>query len=805
MPLLTFNLQLLTIDSRSVRVLIVLLTLAFVCTPAAFGAETTLPGIPAPGTEPPTITAPVPSEQVKPAPLTPGPFTEIPSPVAPSEPVGPVPHPALVPLQPGNCVAFSADTINTTFENDKPVLTTVSGNVTARYKDFCVTAEKGQVNYRNNLAVFEGNVVFRIGIQEARGQRIEINIKTLDWSFQPANSTITPEFARGNLKAPIFASALRISGVKDCEFSAFETNVTTCDLPHEHYDLHAGSMDIFPNDKIVFRNVRVIVLGKRLVTFPRFVVPIREIQKNPSLIPRFGQSAEEGAYAKFGYTALASQSNMTFLLADVMQRKGLGLGVQDFYKTNGGYGGLYFYHLNDQNISQETLNGRFNHTQRWGSLQMDASSNFRSNSYLYAPQSKTLDNQLSFTRTTSGANTSLTLGQSISDVFQRTTTRSGNLRHRQDFDPRTYMNTSFDYTGYTSQDQTRARLVSQTLFSKRNCKFDWDISAQKITDLSDEAFVGTGQFGGIERLPEVSISSDSTRLGHVLPLNLPARMRFSYGRFAELPQSEKDRAFLDISSPSTRYEISNTWSAMAGAGFKQFVYGDGTAQYSMDASTQLSKNLGDTSTFALTYRYQKPQGFTPFRFDFIGKYNIINASLNIENSQRFKMSLIGGYNFEQKQFPWQDSVLRFTFQPSDNLLFYTATGYDFNRSQWRQVINQVRIRSGENFKLDIGTRYDPISSKLATARGLLDTRVGKDRIQAIAGWNGITGAFDYRSIMYTRDLHCWEASVTFVDQGGFYTNRGIYFNVRIKAFPLLTNFGQGNFGQALDTSVGEVY
>lgn len=782
------------------------LTLAFVCTSASFAAETTLPGVPAPGTEPPTVTAPVPSEQFKPLPSTPGPLTEIPSPVSPSEPIGPVPHPARIGQQPGDCVAFSADSINTTFENDKAVLTTVTGNVTARYRDFLVTAEKGQVNYGTNLAVFEGNVVFRIGIQEARGQRIEINIKTLDWSFQPARSTITPEFAQGNLKAPIFASAMRISGERDREVSAFEANVTTCDLPHEHYDLQAGSFDVYPNDKIVFKNVRVIVLGKRLVTLPRFVVPIKEINKNPSLIPRLGQSAEEGAYAKFGYTALASRANMTFLLADVMQRKGLGLGVQDFYKTNGGNGGLYFYHLNDQNISQETINGRFNHTQRWGSLQMDASSNFRSNSYLYAPQSKTLENQISFNRSTSGANTSLTLGQSISSVFQRTTSLSGNLSHRQEFNPRTYMNTSFDYTNYTSQDQSRARLVSQTLFSKRGDKFDWDLSAQDITDLSDEAFVGQGQFGGIERLPEVSITSDSARLGHILPFNLPARMRFSYGRFAELPQSMKDRAFLDITSPSTHYEISDTWSAFAGAGFKQFVYGDNTAQYSLDASAQLSKKLGDTSTFALTYRFQQPRGFTPFRFDFIGKYNIINASLNIENSERFKLSLIGGYNFEQKQFPWQDSVLRFTFQPTDNLLFYTATGYDFNRSQWRQVINQVRIRSGEKFKLDLGTRYDPLSSKLATARGSLDTRISaKDHIQAIAGWNGITGAFDYRSIMFTRDLHCWEASVVFVNQGGFYDNNGIYFNVRIKAFPQLNNFGQGNFGQALDTSVGEVY
>ena len=804
---MTFDFRLWTFDwEDAVRALIVCLTLAFACNGAAFAAEATLPAEPAPGTETPTITAPPPSEQVKPVTPSPAPLTETPSPVAPSQPVGPVPFPERVPEQPGNCIVFTADSVRTAFDNGKPALTTVSGNVTARYRDMLVTAEKGQVDYKTNLAVFEGNVVFRLGIQEARGERIEINIQSLDWSVAPAKTTITPEFAKGNLRAPVFASAQRMAGIRDRQASVFGSVLTTCDLPHEHYDITAESATVLPNDKIIFRNAKFIALGHRIITLPRLAVPIKEITRNPSLIPRVGNSAEEGNYLKLGYTVAASKSNMTFLNADLMQRKGFGVGLQDYYKTGGGYGGLYLYAINDRNINQTTLTGRFNHSQRLGDIVVDLSSNLRSNSYLYAPRSKSLDNRLSFTRNVGGAVTSLTLGQSISSVFQRTVNLTGNLRHRQDFDSRTYLNASFDYTGYTAQSRTRARLVSQTLFSKRGDKFDWDLSAQKLTDLSDEAFVGKGRFGGIERLPEVSISSDTARLGHILPFNMPGRMRFSYGRFAELPASEKDRALLDISAPGSQFPLSSTWSGLVGAGFKQFAYGDNTAQYSIDADAQLSKKFGETSTFALTYRYQRPRGYTPFRFDYVGRYNIINASLDLANSDRFKMSVIGGYNFEQKQFPWQDSVLRFSYQPTKSVLLYTATGYDFNRSQWRQVINQVRIRAGETFKLDLGSRYDPLSSRLAVLRGSLDTPVGaKNHVQAIAGWNGLTNSFDYRSVKITRDLHCWEASIIFVDQGGFYNNRGVYFNVRIKAFPLLDSFGMGNFGQALDTSVGQVY
>lgn len=789
------------------RALILCLFFALACTAPSFAAEAVLPAQPPATNEPPTITAPPPSEEIRPLLQTPHPLTEVPSPVQPSTPLGPFAHSEQVPDLGTNGFYFSASEMRTTFDdNGRPALTTITSDLTARYRDFVVTAERGRVDYKTNLAVFEGNVCFRIGIQEARGERIEINIKTYEWSFTPASSTITPEFTRGYLKAPIFAAASKLSGIRDRQLSAFDAEVTTCDLPQEHYDIKADSMVVYPDDKVVFRDASFIALGKRVFTLRRFAVPIRQITRNPNVLPRVGNTAEEGFFIKYAYPVFANRSQTGFALVDLMQRKGVGVGLQDSYQTPGGRGNLYLYGLHDNNINQDTYTGRLNHTQMIGSLQANISSNFRKNSYRYAPESTTLDNRLTLTRDIGRARSSLTLSQTTNDVFQRTTQTAGNLQHRQELGSGAYLNASFDYTGYTASEDTRARLTSQVLFSKREARFDWDISAQKLTDLSDESFVGAGQFGGIERLPELSISSDTARLGRVLPFNLPARMRLSYGRFSEVPRPELDRVFLDISSPSASYQLSNSWSALVGAGFKQFVYGDDTAQYSVDASAQLTKRLADTSNFALTYRYQRPRGFTPFRFDFVGRYNIINASLNLEETDTFKLSLIGGYNFDQPRFPWQDSVIRFTIKPAPGLLFYTATGYDFNRGKLRQVINQLRIRSGDRFRLDLGSRFDPTRNKFATVAGLLDTPLGnKNRIQAVAGWNGISNSFDYRSVRLTRDLHCWEASLTYVDQGGFYNNRGVFFNLRIKAFPMLDDFGMGSFGQALDTSVGQVY
>lgn len=780
------------------------------CTQWLQAAEPTTP------TEPPqvigaeVINVPAPAPQIiPPPPILPPPGLQ-PSPVAPSEPpfgATPLPPLAPVPEGPEQFMDFTAEQIRSTLENGRPVATVATGNVTASYRDMVVTSQRAEVDYRTNIAVFEGNVVFRVGIQEARGDRLVVKIRTGEWQFTQADTVVRPEFARGILQAPIFAQASEVSGYRDQRLSAFDAQVTTCDLPNEHYDLEARSMAIYPGSKIVFRNVTPYFLGRRLFTIPRIVVPLREIESNPNVIPRFGQSAEEGFFLKTSYAYMGTAAQTGFLLLDLMSRKGIGTGIRHNYKYPNLHGEVELYHVYDRNINEDTVTGRLAHLQQLGTVQMSLTSDFRSNSYIYAPQSTSFTNRLVFARDRIGARSSLALNQLIDNTFVRTIRTTGTLQHRQEFSPISYLDTSFDYDAFTRSGDQRSRLTSQALFAKQEKKFDWSISAQKITDLSDESFVGGGQFAGIERLPEVALVSDSTRLGRVLPFGMPARMKFSFGRYNELPaDTTYDRTFVSLETPVQRHALSNTWNLAAGGGFRQYIYDSDRAQYAFDASAELSKKLGEQSTFALTYRYQKPQGYTPFRFDFVGRYNIINASYSLQQTDKLKLSILGGYNFEQDRYPWQDIVLRNAYQFSPSFLFYTATAYDINNSHWRALINQFRIRAGSDFRLDVGTRYDTDRKQLSSIRSILDTPIGrKMRLQAVAGYNGISNEFDYRSFRLTRDLHCWEASLIYTDQGGFYPNRKITFNLRLKAFPLFTDFGTGAFGQSLDTSVGQVY
>ncbi len=135
-----------------------------------------------------------------------------------------------------------------------------------------------------------------------------------------------------------------------------------------------------------------------------------------------------------------------------------------------------------------------------------------------------------------------------------------------------------------------------------------------------------------------------------------------------------------------------------------------------------------------------------------------------------------------------------------------STGYDLNRSQWRSLISRFRVSAADWLSLDVGSRYNLREGNLDTLRSRFGLRIGRKwQVDGLVSWNGLTDKFDYRSFRVTRDLHCWEASVIFTDELGFRKDKGIMFELRLKAFPGPDRFGIGQFGQAVDTSLGEYY
>lgn len=715
-----------------------------------------------------------------------------------------------------NILRLDADFWRVEFEEGEAVQVIARDNVRATYRDFTVTSSEAVADLRTEIATFTGNVVFSLPGQDIGGSRLSVNLRTRDWEFKSAQSVLRPEYFPELLRAPVFLSGEVVTGRSDEIVTIRDGGFTTCNLENPHYLLDAGTATIWPDRKLVARDTTFSALGKRIFRIPRLAIPLNQISERQNLTPRVGQTQEEGLFLKAAYSFAATLNNSGNLKLDLMSKKGIGIGAEDNYRIGKGSGNAYIYQLSDRNRNLSTLTGRLQHEHQLGTVKANFTSDYRSNSFQYAPGSTSLGNQLMLTRSRQGVSTSLGIRQSTDTGFGRFSMLTSNFQHNQVFDSNRSAGIGLDYfrsenpltIDGQSVDLANSQLVSRLDYRQRSTAYDWALRMNKINDLSNEAFISQSgtRFTGTERLPEFSLATSSERLKKTLPFGLPARLDLAVGRYREdLGRTETERAVVDLESPPRVYKLADKLNLLTGAGFKQYAYGNNTAQYSIDATAEITREIGEQSSASIAYRYLRPRGFTPFRFDFIGRYNILDARLDYRETSKLRFSLATGYNFEQDDFPWQDITARIVYQPSDRYLLYTSTGYDVNRSEWRALINQVRVRLPNDFKLDVGSRYDFRQNKFASIKTQLDTPVGnKWRLRAQTGYNGFTKNFDYRTFQLIRDLHCWELSLQYVDQTGFWQEKGFRLNLRIKAFPIFDSFGVGQFGQALDTSVGEV-
>ncbi|MDO8682537.1 MAG: hypothetical protein Q7N50_03545 [Armatimonadota bacterium] len=706
---------------------------------------------------------------------------------------------------PSGFIRFEADSLRITDDNRVVAI----GNVRATYAGYTISSGKAVSDPDTNLATFQENVVLTAENIEAHGESMVLNLKTRDWQFISAESSLDPNLFQGYVRSPIYAKGEKLAGTEDDYVRAESASLTTCSLAEPHYVLAARVVEVYPGVKLIARKVQLYALGHKLFSLPAFSIPLNRLRSRTNLIPQVGQTQAEGAFLKTAYNYMATQKNTGIFKLDLMSKKGVGKGLEHSYTLAKGSGVLSAYHLFDRTLGTDSLTGRLSHKQQLGTVAMDLATDYRSNSYQYAPGSTSSNSDLAFTRNVDGANTQLRMHRNSSSSIGTFSALSSVLTHRQSlFGADTSF--TFDYGQFenpnaASPDQ---ELNSRLEVFRRLEAYDWKLMFNKRYDLDDDEFLGDERFSSLDRLPELTLSSETSRLGNLVPFGIPATFGLSVGKYHEEPFNvETERVLFDMNTKPRKYELASWLDLNIGAGFRQAFYGNDAAQYVLRANTDLTTKIGDKSNFVLRYRYQEPEGASAFRFDLPARYNVLTGWLNLRESKKLRLSLASGYNFAFKDLPWQDITLRARYSPSDIFSLYTSTGFDINRKRWRSLINQIQIRTPGNFKLDLGTRYDVERSQLGSARGQLETPIGKQmNIRAVAGYNGFTNKFDYRAIMITRDLHCWEASIAFVDQSVFFAEKGFQFNLRIKAFPIFDQFGVGQQGQSLtDTSLGGVF
>jgi hypothetical protein len=523
---------------------------------------------------------------------------------------------------------------------------------------------------------------------------------------------------------------------------------------------------------------------------------------------------------------------------DLMQKKGIGLGTEQEWRFLRAAGALAVYAI-PTGGTNKNLSLRGDHTQDLGGgNRLTFGNDYQKNSYLALPETTNFNTRFGFNRIVEGSSTTLNLTRTATDSTSKSGTTSltsksrsytGTFGQTLQLARSLSMNANADYSRYSSSTPTGTgstklfqiteQLSTRFEASQRESNYTLQLSANKNVPIGKQA--QQSFFGGVEKLPELSLSSYRFTEG---PLSeLPATFTVSAGKYSEggttsfggggAQKVATERIVAGFDVASTRVGLGPRTDLNVSGGFQQYLYGqDGIAQYILRNNTTLSQRWNRRSGLNLNYTYQQPHGGTPFRFDQQSRYHALNADIGFLDDRRMQLTARVGYDFGGQSFggvrnPWQSLSLNALFRPVDWARFRTLMTFDPNTGKFVSSTVDLRFRGPNETAIDLVGRFDPQRHKFGQINSYLNIPIARVwRVIALFQYNGYLGRFESRNLQIVRDLHCMEASLTYIDNPfGFRNDRQVFFSLRIKGLPFYQRFGVGQFGQAIDTSVGEIY
>ncbi len=672
------------------------------------------------------------------------------------------------------------------------------------YRGYDIYADRIEGNLDTNIFKATGQVKVFGELAVVRGDEVLVNMRNETFLARDSRVDARPDLLGGQIKRNIYLKGGTTYGSKQ-EIFGERCGVTSCDKTSPHYHLQAAKVTIRPGVRAIFRKVSFKIFNKTIFKLPYLSIPLDE--RSYRYMPEVGNSFDEGYYAKFKF-GIPLKDDFNFLDArvDYFSKKGPALGFDYTYSTPNLRGILSAYSLfgNDKTV---TINSRHRQELGFGILTVD--NNYQQSNYLTSPDARILNTRIGLLVPQGrGTNTRLDVlrnennsGQSqfISQSYKLSDVRRWTPFFRTSID--LGLSKSSNKSGSNSNEREQADV---------RLKADYDIR-RATAQLEYQRAIPVGEttsfFSGADRTPVLSLSTDSRRLFGRREFGLPFSAELSVGEFANsLDKTKLGRTNFDIninrpdrSTKRFRFDVNGR--------FKQGVYSDDTAQYTLGLGLGASYSLGHDTSLNIRYNYLRPYGFSPLQIDRLGRSNLITADLSYRPYRTLLVAAQSGYDINQlknEQGPkiaWQSVGVRMEYRPVEYISVRALSTYDSFQGAWNNLRFDVAYKAGATFT-GFGAKYDGIRKTWSTASGFIDgLKWGRLTTSFLFNYNGYLKRFESRHAQFTYDLHCAEAVVTIIDNPiGFRAGTSVNFYVRLKAFPFNTGFGTGTSGQPISIS-----
>lgn|GEM_PF-773471 len=224
-----------------------------------------------------------------------------------------------------------------------------TGNVVINFKGVQLSADKITVNLLTKDAYAEGNVKIYQGDRLYTAQTAYYNFSTEKGKFETTKGHFKPFYLYGEyIDKP----------EKKAEYHIKNGYITTSDYRLPDYRLKAKSVEIYPQDKVILKNIVFEVGNIPVFWFPYWYYPLLDKDVPFSMVP--GYSKKWGAYLLNSLQVYRSENLKIQFILDLMSKRGVAPGIDAQYKFQDKINGMFkSYFLRDKAFEkyEETPDG----------------------------------------------------------------------------------------------------------------------------------------------------------------------------------------------------------------------------------------------------------------------------------------------------------------------------------------------------------------------------------------------------------------------------------------------------------------
>ena len=648
-------------------------------------------------------------------------------------------------------IALTADYV--TYEKvDGEDLIIAKDEVQLKYQDIEIKADYLKINLTTNLFFASGEVLFKQDETETNCEEFTYNWKTKKVILLRLKGELTGEGIKGKVyyqgeKMENFPELTEIIG----------GSFTTCELEEPHYHIVAKKMTIYPEDKIIARNISWYEGKIKIISLPYFLIFLDRKTQQP-ILPKIGQNSSDGWFVKANFNYFADEKSYGTLYIDWLENKGVGAGIGHNFiiggENNPGEASIYFYQIKDKNTENFAVTGNINYKQSFeNNLTTQVTLSYSGNKAKDAEFfSNSLKAQFNLDKQGEKYNLKLTGKYNFSgtDLGQEDLSIDGNIKVNYNYTINDKLDSVLTLL-YTDKNPASQETANLELKPKWQLKYKGEgytlnLTTEKRFDLDGDNYTGDNTLKIIDRLPEFVFNKSAATIGDT---KINYNINASVGHFYESATEEDNWRGEYIINAKRPFNFGKYLTLTPSGIFRQDVYLTGEARYLVGGKVDLKAAYNPYISSTLSYTYNKSVGPTPFNFDSIAPLtNTVSGKMTLTPSEKFKLDLSTNYNLVTENFG--NLTAKIIYEPKEDWNMRFSSSYNLNSKEWTKKINsQLDLQLNDNWRVKYKGVVDLDDYKLT---------------------NSIVGI--------TRDLHCREITINYKQ-----ASKSFWVEFYIKAFP----------------------